>query len=237
VIDGFDCVSLGHLHRPQSQAPHIHYAGSLLKYSFSEPGDVKRVLSVQVDKGTCEVNPVHLKPLFDMARVKGTLEGLMDDEEYAAYEDCYLEVELNDRVYPINPLQELKKRFRNILSVRMAAPYEQGAGPSPRLRSRRTSRMISDVFTATYTGTSFPPRRSSGSSRVRSSRRGRNHEAHTDTAQGVRLVRGRAVSRLLRARGDLSRFWPNRIGQDHDLRCHCVRALRVGARGPGARTT
>jgi exonuclease SbcD len=131
LLDGFDYVALGHLHRPQSPVPHIHYAGSPLKYSFSEAGDVKRLLSVQVEKGACTVNPINLEPLFDMARVKGTLERLLDDEEYTAFEDHYLEVELTDRGYPINPLQELKKRFPNILSVRMAAPDEEGGGAIP----------------------------------------------------------------------------------------------------------
>jgi exonuclease SbcD len=131
VLDGFDYVALGHLHRPQRPAPRIHYAGSPLKYSFSEAGDVKGLLSVQVEKGTCEVNPITLEPLFDMSRVQGTLERLLDDEEYAAYEDHYLEVELTDRGYPINPLHELRKRFPNVLSVRMVAPDEEGGGSIP----------------------------------------------------------------------------------------------------------
>jgi exonuclease SbcD len=128
VLEGFDYVALGHLHRPQSSVQHIHYPGSLLKYSFSETDDKKRLLSVQVDKGACEVKPVHLKPLFDMARLRGTMDRLMEDGEYEAYEDRYLEVELTDRGYPINPLKELKRRFRNILSVRMSATEEESGG-------------------------------------------------------------------------------------------------------------
>jgi exonuclease SbcD len=130
VLDGFDYVALGHLHRPQNPAPRMHYSGSLLKYSFSEVNDAKRLLSVNIEKGKCEVKPLYLKPPFDMARIRGDVESLMSGAEYAKYEDHYIEVELTER-YPLNPLRELQKRFRNILSIRMVSEKRSGDGIIP----------------------------------------------------------------------------------------------------------
>lgn len=49
-FDGFDYVALGHLHHPHAiHHPSIFYAGSPLKYSFSESKDKKSVRIVTMD--------------------------------------------------------------------------------------------------------------------------------------------------------------------------------------------
>ena len=49
VLDGFDYVALGHLHRPQTCGSETtRYAGSLLKYSFAEPAHDKSVCVVEI---------------------------------------------------------------------------------------------------------------------------------------------------------------------------------------------
>ena len=51
VVEGFDYVALGHLHRPQKVGKEtIRYCGSPLKYSFSEAGYQKSVTMVEVMK-------------------------------------------------------------------------------------------------------------------------------------------------------------------------------------------
>ena len=49
VLAGFDYVALGHIHRPQrAGGERVRYAGSLLKYSFSEHDQHKSVTVVDV---------------------------------------------------------------------------------------------------------------------------------------------------------------------------------------------
>ena len=49
VFDGFDYVALGHLHGSQRVTERIRYSGSPLPYAFSEAGQTKSVLLVDLD--------------------------------------------------------------------------------------------------------------------------------------------------------------------------------------------
>jgi len=55
---GFSYAALGHLHRPQTAGSDaVHYAGSLLKYSFAEAGHTKSFNLVEMDAaGRCTVD-------------------------------------------------------------------------------------------------------------------------------------------------------------------------------------
>jgi len=118
IIDGFDYVALGHLHRPQNITDKIYYSGSPLKYSFSESENEKVILSVEVTKKKVVVTEKPLKPKYDLTRLNGSLDDLLSNEKYEIYTNDYLEVELTDEVLFQNPIHELKKKFKNILSVR-----------------------------------------------------------------------------------------------------------------------
>lgn len=50
IFDGFDYTALGHLHRPQSVAhqENVRYSGSPLPLSFSEAGDAKSVVLIEI---------------------------------------------------------------------------------------------------------------------------------------------------------------------------------------------
>lgn len=75
----FDYVGLGHLHGPQrAGAEHIRYAGSLLKYSFSECFHNKCALLVELhEKGRLTVEALPIIPLRDLRRVRGRLDDLL----------------------------------------------------------------------------------------------------------------------------------------------------------------
>lgn len=77
-FDDFDYAALGHLHGPQrSGRDTVRYAGSPLKYSFSEEKQNKSVPIVEMrEKGSTEIKLVPLKPVRDMRTVKGTFSEL-----------------------------------------------------------------------------------------------------------------------------------------------------------------
>ena len=75
----FDYVALGHLHGPQSIGREtVRYAGSPLKYSFSEAHHHKSVTVITLsEKGTVNLEAIALTPLRDMIEIKGPIEELV----------------------------------------------------------------------------------------------------------------------------------------------------------------
>ncbi len=77
----FDYVALGHLHGPQSIGRDtVRYAGSPLKYSFSEAHHHKSVTLLTLsEKGVVNVEAIALTPLRDMIEVRGPIEELIKE--------------------------------------------------------------------------------------------------------------------------------------------------------------
>ena len=76
VFDGMDYVALGHIHRPQQIGNRqVYYAGSPLSYSFSEAGQKKKVLLIELkEKGNCQVTELPLTPPREMRKLEGSME-------------------------------------------------------------------------------------------------------------------------------------------------------------------
>ena len=79
AFDSFDYVALGHLHGPQRIGRDtIRYAGSPLKYSFSESRQNKSVTVLELEKkGSVQIRMVPLTPLRDMREIKGPIAELL----------------------------------------------------------------------------------------------------------------------------------------------------------------
>lgn len=95
ALEGFDYVALGHIHRPQAIGrPTVRYAGSPLKYSFSEARHEKSVTLVEIkEKGQVELTVLPLAPKRDMLVVEGPLEALLSA---GAPSDCFVRAILTD---------------------------------------------------------------------------------------------------------------------------------------------
>lgn len=121
-FDGFTYTALGHLHGPQQAGSvRVRYAGSLLKYSFSETKQEKSVTLVQIGKdGELSIECKALLPLRNMRRIKGTLKGLLDPEVYGSTNvEDYLHVTLTDEGELIEPMGKLRTVYPNVLSLDM----------------------------------------------------------------------------------------------------------------------
>jgi exonuclease SbcD len=126
----FDYVALGHLHRPQRVSANTWYSGSPLKYSFSEAGDAKALLSVTVAAGApLEVRALPITPARDMAVLRGQLRALLEDPRHLAVVDRYLRIELTEVETVTQPMALLRARFPHLLDFRMPQPDvpEEGA--------------------------------------------------------------------------------------------------------------
>lgn len=129
-FEGFDYVALGHLHKPQKvKYEHIRYAGSLLKYSFSEANQKKSVTMVDMDDcGSVKIRQVSLTPLKDMRMIKGKLENLMDSNIYSDTKtEDYIMAILTDRGELMDAIGKLRSIYPNILKIEKEV-FEREAG-------------------------------------------------------------------------------------------------------------
>jgi exonuclease SbcD len=120
IIERFDYAALGHLHGAQKVgAEYIRYAGSPVKYSFSEMNQHKSVTLVEMrEKGSLNITALPLAPIHDMREIKGELEKLMSDEVSSlADKNDYLRVILTDEEELIDPLGKIRSVYPNVMSL------------------------------------------------------------------------------------------------------------------------
>ena len=113
VFDAFDYVALGHIHKPQRVLRDtLRYAGSPLKYSFSEADHNKSVTIVDVlEKGDITVRTAPLYPLHDVRLIEGMLDDLMN----MPYSEDYLWVTVHDELPPPDARVTLSVNFPNMM--------------------------------------------------------------------------------------------------------------------------
>lgn len=120
----FDYVALGHLHRAQTISAHgsiVRYAGSILKYSFSEAADRKSV--TMVDLGNNGNDPLTYREIFltpkrDLSVIQGHFADLLANGAHYPNRDHYLCVELLDEVPILDAVSRLREVFAHLLHLK-----------------------------------------------------------------------------------------------------------------------
>ncbi len=125
LFDKFTYTALGHLHRPQTLGNNVRYAGSPLKYSFSEATHKKTVTMLTLDaQGIAEKEEIALPALRDMHRITGIIEDysfkITSKNPEAVGEDDFLEVTLENEHSFLNPMAIVQKSFKNAMHLRRA---------------------------------------------------------------------------------------------------------------------
>ncbi len=117
----FDYVALGHIHKPQRVGKgEVYYAGSPLKYSFSEVKGCKYVNVVSLQqKGELEVVKRELKPLHEMRILQGSLANLMlqGQVESLSTKEDYIQAVLTDEVELLDPIGSLRSVYPNVMQI------------------------------------------------------------------------------------------------------------------------
>lgn len=120
-FEKFDYVALGHLHTPQivAKKEYIRYSGSPIKLSFSEAKVDKLCYLLNVnEKGKIDIEEIKLKPLKDMAVIKGSYTEIIEDKEkIEKYKDVYLKIELTDNTDIPFVKEKLGVKYKNIMQV------------------------------------------------------------------------------------------------------------------------
>ena len=121
VFDDFDYVALGHLHGPQRIGRDtVRYAGSPLKYSFSEEKHKKSVTLVELkEKGQVEYSLLPLTAARDFKTLRGRFNELMSPEFTARLSsEDYYRIILTDEQDIDQALGRLRRYFyRNLMDL------------------------------------------------------------------------------------------------------------------------
>jgi len=116
----FDYVALGHLHAPQGIGREtIRYAGSPLKYSFSEVRHTKSVTIVELgEKNQVRIDTIPLEPLRDMREIKGPLRELISPSAYAGTNiEDYMHITLTDEEEIIDAIGKVHAVYPNVMRL------------------------------------------------------------------------------------------------------------------------
>lgn len=127
LLERFDYVALGHLHQPQKVShPNIRYAGSLMKYSFSEATQSKSVTLVDIDaKGSVSYQLKSFEPLRDLRVITGKLEALISENVFSQYnKEDYIMAILTDEVELYEPMNALRQVYKNMLRLEKQMQYQ-----------------------------------------------------------------------------------------------------------------
>lgn len=124
VFAPFDYVALGHLHGAQHiGCETIRYAGSPLKYSFSEARQHKSVTVVTLgEKGNVQVRTAALTPLRELREIRGSYDELTARSfyEHTTYRSDYLHLILTDE----QDVFDAMSRLRTIYPYLMTLDYD-----------------------------------------------------------------------------------------------------------------
>ncbi|MBE5779139.1 MAG: exonuclease SbcCD subunit D [Clostridiales bacterium] len=147
LFEAFDYVALGHIHKPQRVGRDtLRYAGSPLKYSFSEHNHRKSVALVTLqEKGTIEVSALPLYPLRDLRLVEGSL------AEIAAmpYSEDYVWITIHDELPPPDARITLSINFPNMLKfsvVNSRTKYDVNVLATQRMEDKSVPELFEDFY-------------------------------------------------------------------------------------------
>lgn len=155
VFDDFDYVALGHIHKPQKMGREtLRYAGSPMKYSFSEEKHKKSVTIVDMQvKGKIEVKTIPLYPIHDVRKVAGMINDILS----MPYSEDYIWA----TVYDENPSPDtrimLKSTFPNMMKysvVNSKTKIDMDVTAKEDMKSKSILELFTDFYCLQHNGQS-----------------------------------------------------------------------------------
>ena len=119
IFDPFDYVALGHIHKPQAMGREmVRYAGSILKYSFSEIHMDKKATILTIDaKKEISLSFHPLKPLRDMREIECSLEELLKKQCEIGNQEDYMHVILTDEEQILDAIGKVRTINPNVMQI------------------------------------------------------------------------------------------------------------------------
>ncbi len=157
LFEDYDYVALGHIHKPQCmKRGQTYYAGSPLKYSFSEcslsgafSNKGVNILDLHSD-GRKEIYCKLLHPRREMRIIEGELDELIKQgmAEERGRED-YIQAVLTNKDELVDPMGSLRSVYPNTMQIVLKKRLTEGAMPLFRGPESR-SKSIAELFESFY---------------------------------------------------------------------------------------
>ena len=118
IINKYDYIALGHIHRPQSFCDNkVVYSGSPIALSFSEYKDIKRVVLIECDGDSFTQSTVEVPVFRRLLRLKGTFDDIkMSIQNYQNTNELptFCEVLVEEQLYDFALLLKVRDYMRNL---------------------------------------------------------------------------------------------------------------------------
>jgi DNA repair protein SbcD/Mre11 len=115
---GVDYTALGHLHGRHTLTETVRYSGSPLAYSFSETDQVKGSWLVELGAdGVTGAEFVEAPVPRRLARIRGTIDELLQDPGLRRHEKAWVQATLTDASRPLQAMERLRARFPHTLVI------------------------------------------------------------------------------------------------------------------------
>lgn len=149
-FEPFNYAALGHLHQPQQAgSEHVRYAGSLLKYSFSEASHRKSVTLVEMDgDGKTSFETISLTPRRDVRRLEGYFTDILAGPGNGENRDDYIMVTLRDTGPIMDAIGKLRQVYPNVLHLERPGLTAGGELRGPGADHRRLNE--ADLFSSFF---------------------------------------------------------------------------------------
>ena len=148
VFAPFDYVALGHLHGAQHIGREtIRYAGSPLKYSFSEARGNKSVTLVELDAEGVHTQLLPLTPLRDLRDLRGPLRAILEAADGPS--EDYVRAVLTDEGPVYDAVGQLRRVYPNVMTIefeRNAPVQAQAALHTADVRGRTPMELFEDFY-------------------------------------------------------------------------------------------
>ena len=157
LFAGFHYTALGHIHKPQrmdrdnSLHGPVVYAGSPIAYSFSECGQQKGIVYIELDEdGVTRIEKLPLTALHKMRKLKGDLIDLTNPL-VAGMESCedYLQITLTDEEELIDPIGTLRRVYPNVMQLLFEKREKEAVG-EVRAQNDIEDKPIAELFADFY---------------------------------------------------------------------------------------
>lgn len=146
MIDSFDYVALGHLHKAQKiKSDKIRYSGSPLKYSKSEANHKKQNLLVEVSGKEVTVESIEMPPTKDLKVVRGHFEDLLERAS-----DDYVFFELENRHYILDAMNRLRRNYPFAMGLEYVYSTEKEQHDVSRSKENLQGKSLDEQFADFY---------------------------------------------------------------------------------------
>lgn len=156
----FHYVALGHLHQAQAVgSPAVRYAGSILKYAFSEAAQQKSVNLVKLDAtGAVRVECHPLRPRRELRTIHGYFDELLRAAPPGVGAGDLLHITLLDERPVVDAAARLRERYPNLLMIHQPALLDVSRAPiQPRPERRPSPEELFADFFRDVTGSDLSP--------------------------------------------------------------------------------